>query len=150
MSWGKRMKSQTQMTGKVKVLMTINGRYLKLPGLWEDQGLKGLDGTVWFRHTINLDVNEVSLPAMLEIGKIDDMDETYVNGILVGQTDSWDTSRKYTLPKGLLKQGRNVIAVKVIDYDGFGGIYGKPENMLLTVGNHINRYRENGSLCLRR
>ena len=44
--------------------------------------------------------------ATLELAMIDDNDITYVNGVKVGSTHSWNTKRKYRIPGGLLKEGK--------------------------------------------
>jgi sialate O-acetylesterase len=110
---------------------------MALPGLWENQGLKALDGILWFRYTFHVDETDFNKPASIELAKIDDWDETYINGKLIGATKQWDLPRKYDIPSGVLKPGKNVISVKVEDNYSSGGIYGDPENMYLKVGENI-------------
>ena len=110
---------------------------MKLPGLWESQGLPDLDGTVWFRKSIIIADADAGKAAVLELSMIDDNDETYINGEKVGSTDGYNTLRKYTIAAGILKAGKNTIAVKVGDTGGGGGIYGTADNLKLTVGNTI-------------
>lgn len=89
--------------------------------------LAAFDGYVWFRKAIELPADWTNRDAVLDLGPIDDMDFTYVNGIKVGQTMgelTWSTPRSYSVPKELLKPGRNVIAVRVLDTGGAGGITG--------------------------
>jgi sialate O-acetylesterase len=69
--------------------------------------------------------------ATLHLGPIDDYDTTWVNGVKVGTTDSWNAPRDYKLAAGVLKAGRNVIAVRVLDTGGGGGIYGSPDALRL-------------------
>jgi sialate O-acetylesterase len=52
----------------------------------------------------------------------------------VGSEEVWDQARNYTVPASALKAGRNVIAVRVLDIAGAGGIDGKPEQMSLVPG----------------
>jgi sialate O-acetylesterase len=110
---------------------------MKLPGVWEDNGFPGLDGIVWFRKTINIAEADAGKPAMLELAKVDDVDETYINGEKIGGMDKWDELRKYTIAPGILKASKNVIAVKVTDHQGGGGIYGDANTLQLTVGNTV-------------
>jgi sialate O-acetylesterase len=110
---------------------------MTLPGLWENQGLKALDGILWFRYTFHVDETDFNKPASIELAKIDDWDETYINGKLVGATKQWDLPRKYDIPSGVLKPGKNIIAIKVEDNYSGGGIYGNPENMQLRIGENI-------------
>ncbi|WP_315817708.1 hypothetical protein [Paraflavitalea speifideaquila] len=69
------------------------------------------------------------------MAKVDDIDETWVNGTKVGSLSQWDALRRYTIPAGILKPGKNVIAVRVTDNTGGGGIHGEPAEMKLTIDN---------------
>jgi sialate O-acetylesterase len=90
---------------------------------------------VWLRKTVDLSVDDINGKALLTLGKIDDDDVTYVNGIKVGSTSRWDALRKYPVEKGILKPGRNVIAVRVVDNGGGGGIYGDTADLKLVLAN---------------
>lgn len=109
---------------------------MKLPGLWESQGLSDLDGTVWFRKTITIPDTNAGKAATLNLAMIDDNDETFLNGIKVGSTQGYNAPRKYTIAAGILKAGKNTIVVKVGDTGGGGGIYGDAADMTLTIGNN--------------
>ena len=105
------------------------------PEIWEHQDLPDFDGVVWFRKTIALSANQAGKAASLELGMIDDSDETYVNGTKVGEMKSkWDAKRNYTIPAGLLKEGKNIIAVRIEDYGYGGGMHGQKEEFKLTIG----------------
>ncbi len=65
---------------------------------------------------------------------IDDNDVTYVNGVKVGSTNAYNAKRRYTVPGGVLKAGKNIIAIRVEDTGGGGGIYGDAADMKLTIG----------------
>jgi hypothetical protein len=61
---------------------------------------------------------------VLELGKVDDADETFVNGQKVGETRGWRTYRRYPLASSLLNWGgENVLAVRVVDGGGPGGLW---------------------------
>lgn len=74
----------------------------------------------------------------LNLGRIDDVDQTFVNGKMIGQTGSlpphyeskWDVDRVYTVPeKDILWDKENVIAVRVFSLDAGGiGMYQGPYN----------------------
>jgi sialate O-acetylesterase len=102
---------------------------LQQPSAWEEQSLGNFDGVVWLRKHFNLAENNKSIT--LEIPAIDDNDETFVNGIKVGETDGWDKKRTYQIPSEILKVGDNVIAIRVTDNGGGGGIYGNNEELKL-------------------
>ena len=99
----------------------------------EDMGMKSFDGVAWFRKEIELPANFSGCEATLQLGAIDDCDSTWVNGQLIGETDGWNTQRGYKVPAGVLKAGRNVIAIRVIDTGGGGGWGATSSEMNLAV-----------------
>jgi sialate O-acetylesterase len=107
------------------------------PKLWEEQSLGQFDGIVWLRKTITLPAADIKNNAVLELAKIDDNDTTYVNGIKVGTTNRWDAKRKYDITNTILKEGQNVIAIKIVDNGGGGGIYGDAADLKLTTANNV-------------
>jgi sialate O-acetylesterase len=94
------------------------------------------DGSVWFRKIVEVPKNMTGKDLVLSLGPIDDMDRTYFNGKLVGASESgnvWSTDRNYEVPATLVKEGNNVVSVRVIDTGGGGGLYGKTDQLKLTV-----------------
>ena len=106
---------------------------MPLPTAWESAGLPDYDGVVWFRKEIMLPDSFAGKTAMLHLGPIDDSDTTWVNGVKVGSESVYNTERDYKIPAGILKPGKNVVAVRVLDTGGAGGLYGKPEQMNLAA-----------------
>ncbi len=101
-----------------------------VPGLWEKNGLPDIDGTVWYRKEFDLPADIAEKGITLHLGKIDDTDETWVNGIKVGgMKKSHNKPRIYKVSPEILKPGKNVIAVRVEDYSGSGGFRGGPDVM---------------------
>jgi sialate O-acetylesterase len=112
---------------------------LTVPGLWEQRGYDGLDGVAWYRSAVTLSSAQAMGPARLSLGPIDDNEITWVNGVEVGRTTGYSVPRLYDIPGSLLRPGRNVIAVRVSDGGGGGGIYGSPERVYLeTGGNRVS------------
>ncbi len=98
---------------------------ITVPGYWEDFGFEGLDGIGWYRLTFDLTSEEAQGSFELGLGKIDDSDIAWLNGIKVGgMNQAWDQLRVYQMPEGILKAGKNVLCVRVDDTGGAGGIYG--------------------------
>ena len=106
---------------------------MTLPNLWESQSLKDVDGIVWFRKKIKLTASDILSDTELSLSMIDDNDETFINGVSIGSTKGYNIKRLYHIPAGILKEGENVIAVRVEDTGGGGGIYGTAED--LYIGN---------------
>jgi sialate O-acetylesterase len=107
---------------------------IQVPELWESQ-LPGpkFDGVIWYRKEINIDEADAGKPAVLHLAMIDDNDVTYVNGVQVGAVQGYNVKRVYNVDGSLLKKGKNVIAVRVEDTGGGGGIYGETEDCVLTI-----------------
>ncbi len=106
---------------------------MQAPMLWEQQALRDFDGIVWYRKSITVSATDLGKEAILELGMIDDADDTYVNGIKMGNTNGYNLKRKYIVPAGILKEGKNVIVVKVLDTGGGGGIWGDAADVKLTI-----------------
>ena len=107
---------------------------MTLPQVWERSELGNVDGVVWFRKDVDVPEEWVGRDLTLELGPIDDYDITWFNGAQVGELTEpgqWITPRKYTVPADVVRKGRNVIAVRVIDTGGNGGLVGKPEQLVL-------------------
>jgi sialate O-acetylesterase len=99
-----------------------------LPQLWEKTEVGNADGIIWFRKDIEVPASFGGKSITLSMGPIDDWDETYVNGSLVGKENVYNKPRKYQVT---LKPGQNTIVIKVTDTGGGGGIFGKPEELYI-------------------
>jgi sialate O-acetylesterase len=111
---------------------------MKLPQAWEGAGLPALDGVVWFKKEVVLTAADAGKEAKLSLGPIDDSDLTFVNGTQVGETiNRYNLPREYTIKPGILKEGKNLIAIKVIDTGGGGGVNGDAKQMKLEVNGNL-------------
>jgi len=75
----------------------------------------------------------------LYLGPIDDMDVTYLNGTKIGGLETegnWQVPRVYSVPASLLRVGKNHLAVRVLDTQGGGGIFGS-NPVELRLGNRV-------------
>ena len=94
---------------------------IHIPGYWEDQGLKDLNGVVWYSREIEVPASMTGMPAKLYMGRIVDADYVYVNGEEIGNTTYQYPPRRYTIAAGILKPGKNRIVIRVINTSGKGG-----------------------------
>lgn len=101
----------------------------QMPSPWTGTELESIDGIVWYRRVTSLPPSWSRNDMELHLGPIDDMDTLWVNGYLIGTTTRWDKQRVYILPKEVLRTGKNIIAVRVVDYQGEGGFCGKEDDM---------------------
>jgi sialate O-acetylesterase len=109
---------------------------MKVPELWEQQQLGEFDGVVWLRKSFTLASGDAVGAATLRLAAIDDSDVTYVNGVKVGGLrNQYNEPRTYQVPAGILKEGSNVIAVRVEDRGGSGGIYGEGSDVNIRVAS---------------
>ncbi len=109
-----------------------------LPGYWADQGVRGLNGVVWFRKEINVPAFMTGKPAKLFMGRIVDADETYVNGELVGNITYQYPPRRYNVPAGLLRPGKNIVVVRITNNMGKGGFVPDKNYYLTASGENID------------
>lgn len=117
------------------------------PAAWEEEGFNGYDGFAWYRKKFDGTNLEKGESYYLNLGYIDDCDEVYVNGTLIGVSGTmppkfktaFNSERKYTLPSEVINfAGDNIIAVRVFDVtlgggiiDGDLGIYRSAKNRML-------------------
>lgn len=94
---------------------------INIPGYWEDQGMGGLDGIVWYRKEVNVPASMTGMPARILMGRIVDADVVYINGVQAGNTTYMYPQRRYNIPSNLLKPGKNIIVVRVTNNAGKGG-----------------------------
>jgi len=104
---------------------------MNLPTLWEDAGWEKVDGIFWFRKTFVLPKGGTISDGTLSLGVIDDNDQTWVNGHLVGSTNAYNKNRVYEVPSKYLVEGSNTITIRVDDTGGGGGVYGDPKQMFI-------------------
>jgi sialate O-acetylesterase len=127
-----------------------------VPGFFETQGFKDYDGFAWYRLSFSVPQEIAENRLILLLGKVDDVDEVFLNGTLIGRTgpipavredldrSEWLLPRAYTIPPGVLKAGENnTLAVRVLDVWMHGGIYDGPVGLVLRE-NYMNwKNREN-------
>jgi sialate O-acetylesterase len=102
-------------------------------GAWETWGvpeLASFNGMLWYRTTLKLTAEQAAQDAVLELGTVDEIDMTWVNGRGVGSAYIGE-QRAYPLPRGLLKAGDNVLVVNALDTYVDGGITGPSSSRVL-------------------
>jgi sialate O-acetylesterase len=112
-------------------------KQIAVPGQWERSGVDGLggyDGIMWFRTRIALTAADLGdgKDVMLQLGRIDERDRVWINGVPVGAQLVAAEARSYRIPAGVLRAGENSIAVRVIDEMGGGG-FSSPADALALV-----------------
>lgn len=104
---------------------------LNVPATWESQGYDDYDGSAWYRKQFMIPKELQGEDLVLLLGKIDDFDQTYFNGKVIGQTNAHDKLRTYYIPSEMVNAGAvNLLLVFVDDPQGLGGIYEGPVGLM--------------------
>lgn len=105
---------------------------------WATDHYAPVNGSHWFRQTIELTQAQASKQAVLRLGCMVDADSVYVNGVFVGSTPYQYPPRIYKVPASILKAGKNVITVRLISYGGMPSfVKDKPYLLALEGGDTI-------------
>ena len=110
----------------------------KVQDLWP-----GTNGIFWFRKEIDIPAGWEGHDLSLSLGPVDDFDDTYWNGELVGYGRTWNKPRKYTIPARMVKAGKAVLCIRDTDDHGNGGIYGNA-SLLYVQGPDGEKIRLDG------
>lgn len=119
-----------------------NWQTLSIRKTWDAQGIKNNDAYAWYRMKFVipeslLKNSDLKTTVKFLLGRIDDVDEAYLNGVLIGKTgrltddkegyaSAWDVDREYSVDakNGPVRWGKeNVLAVRVYNGSGDGGMY---------------------------
>jgi sialate O-acetylesterase len=107
---------------------------ISLPGYWMDKDIDLTYGVIWFRKEIDVPESMTGKDGVLRLGCIVDSDSTFINGVYAGNITYQYPPRIYPFKAGLLKKGRNLIAVRVVCDGKYGGfVEEKPYK--ITVGD---------------
>jgi beta-galactosidase len=105
---------------------------VQLPAHWSDINYHSTNSYAWYRRHFDIPAADRGHDILLLIGKVDDVDETYVNGVKVGgmgafppnYSTAWTIARRYQVPAKILKgDGTDVIAIRDYNGDADAGIY---------------------------
>lgn len=109
--------------------------YVNVPNSWESNGFDEYNGYAWYRKKFQISSSVDDRSLFIVLGKIDDVDQVYFNGHLIGATGifpplvktAYDVRRKYHIPEDIINyNGTNVVAVRVYDEYAGGGIVDGP------------------------
>ena len=100
----------------------------QLPSRWSDEGIKGL-GVVWYRKEFSLTAEQMKSAVTINLGMVDDWDETYLNGQKIGTTPAYTVERRYPVCSDGLLEGKNVLVVKVVNWGGDAGMFDQADRM---------------------
>ena len=102
-------------------LNTSDWAEMKIPGYWSKEPIGAVNGIVWFRKEFTVPAELNGKQALLLMGREVDADSVFINGKFVGTTSYQYPQRRYNVPANILKEGKNLIVVKVTNNSGEGG-----------------------------
>ena len=135
---------------------------ITLPAYLWDTEIGHTIGSIWFRRLIFIgdrqayltfvsesgldkshvvlceDKDIIDMPSHLWLGTMTDADITYVNGAEVGRTEYSYPPRRYEIPKGTLREGLNVVTIRLTVEHGLGRV--TPHKMLALFTGDVCRY----------
>jgi sialate O-acetylesterase len=91
---------------------------------YPDSRLEKFTGNVWFSTRFELTEAQSRKAATFVLGKIDEVDTTWLNGRFVANSFGYGTRREYRLEPGMLEPGTNQLSVFVTSTYEAGGMYG--------------------------
>jgi sialate O-acetylesterase len=141
-SFGPRKETDKGLVGPVKwfdpAYQPLNWKRINIPGYWEDQGIRNLDGVVWYRRVIEVPKSMTGVEATVKLGRIVNADEFYINGQKVGNTTYEYPQRLYKIKAGVLKSGKNLLVVRVTNNAGKGGFVPDKPYFLLAANDTVD------------
>lgn len=102
-------------------------------GYWEEWGVPELakyDGMLWYRTNVTLSKSQAAQKATLALGRVDESDQVWINGRLVGAAGPGG-EKSYPLPPNVLRAGENSVVVSVLDTYANGGLPGPVDSRAL-------------------
>ena len=111
-----------------------NWKPVQIPGGFAGLGVAEVPSICWFRKEFTLPDPLPAGKAVLHLGVIEKMDTTYLNGRWVGASSWVENPRAYPVNDGILKPGKNILAVRVFKLKPNGGFQSRAEDLNLTLG----------------
>lgn len=105
---------------------------IRFPSSLEKAGLYNFDGSIWLKKEFYWPYDTRG-KATLVLGRVDDDDHTYLNGTYVGSTYGENVESIYELPDSVLRNGNNILLVKLHDRHYIGGLLGPSDRMFLSL-----------------
>jgi sialate O-acetylesterase len=106
-----------------------------IPGGFAELGVPSTPAVGWFRRQITLADSLPAGAATIYLGSIEQMDTLYINGQWIGASAWVENPRVYKIPPGVLKAGRNNIALRVLKVKPNGGFLSAANVPRLQLGD---------------
>lgn len=111
---------------------------INMPSQWEStKELSNFDGVMWLFKEVNISKELMGKDLSLNLAYVDDNDITYFNGRKVGSIEGYNNVRNYKIPGAIVKEGKNVVAIRVTDHYLGGGISGLESDLKIECAGSI-------------
>jgi sialate O-acetylesterase len=110
--------------------------------LWHSDNPDGFVGQMWMRTTVDLTAAQAAQSAILDLGSVNEEDESWINGKDVGGT-SFSNKAEHVVPPGVLKEGRNVVVSNIFCSWRNCGFRGPDENRAIRFQDGSNAVLSN-------
>lgn len=97
-------------------------------------GRSGFWGISWFRHHVQLDADAKGAAGHLKIFLRARQARVFLNGLPIGTTGPVEKETEFSIPKGLLRAGDNVICIRMYQHWGIGLIGSSGTTPVITYG----------------
>ena len=108
---------------------------VSLPGFSEEPQLVNYDGMYWLRKTFDIPARWRGKALKLNMGMVDDHDQTFFNSKMIGHSVGVRTIRSYEIPATATRTERGTVALRILDGGGGTGIYGFRGHLSISCGN---------------
>ncbi len=106
--------------------------------VWGIPDLAQFIGLLWYRTTVHLTAKQAKSSAKLHLGGVDEVDQTWINGKVIGNTFGWGSERIYDIPLNTLHAGDNTLIVNVTNTYSSGGLVGDfPRSLTFANGESV-------------
>lgn len=127
--------NNTENIGKLERWMDDNTdltewENIECPGEWSTLPEIGiLEGVMWLRKDIHIPSSWVDKELTIDLGPMDELNETWINGHRIGFNDkieNWNKDCSYTIPKEFVRNEKLTLVIRVVNTYAEGGLIGKP------------------------
>ncbi len=125
---------------KIEQIEYKNWTKTTLPLNFDNIKLNDYNGILWAISEFELTENMKNKPLNLSLGLIDDADHTFINGQKVGGKFLYNEPRNYKIAPSVFKVGKNILAIRVVNYGGNGNITPQGKSFFMTneTGDSLN------------
>jgi sialate O-acetylesterase len=104
---------------------------INLPNDLSETEYKNYDGFLWYRKQVELPADFAKQPLTVSIGQMVHEGDVYFNGTKIGEGDNSQKVYNFDVPAKLVRKGANLVAVRVMNRWGNGGLTGPAESMFI-------------------